>query len=363
MSSCRSPISLYGAPSTTFLHVKRVLERVIQRARLPLDICEVRGVEEILAANIQTVPTLKIHSKSYSFSKEGTTNYVLKQAIVDLLQYYQYGEWPCVALPYKKPEEVTSTFLYAHQLVSQSDSCLELQSLPTERSETSLLAERKLQQYMAAGSEEAMGQILSRPIIAQSNFSGNLRDHILEINRLNHYRAIIVAEEDWTVSRGDMNQILPRLRHPLIILPHHADFHRSVNAHWLIHETSAGTASVQSIRQLSHWFDLNIVIYTKQSPKQLIKQCPALSLIKIWAASLKFSQLNDIPPDIPHSDLLLMNAPMDLPYQNADYSDSKAGTQSSCITVFLPQKDLPSTDASEKELLFENRKKDFVPVL
>lgn|GEM_PF-1600003 len=363
MASCRSPISLYGAPSTTFLHIKRVLERVIQRAHLPLEIHEVKELNEILAANIHTVPTLKIHSKSYSFSKEGTTNYVLKQAIVDLLQHYDYGEWPCVAVPFKKPEKVIPTLLYAHQLVNQNDSCLELQSLSTECSETSLAAEKKLQNYIAAGSEEAMGQILSRPIIAQAKYSSSLWDHIIHIEQENNYRAIIVSQEDWAQEKSNWDQVYSQLRHPLLLIPDRVEFHRSVNAHWLIHEPSLGTAAVQSILQLSHWFDLNIMIYSKQSIKQLLEQCPELSVLKSAKISLQFSPVGAIPRSIHASDLLFINTSMDSSELHSEYYHSDQSSPLPFVTIFLPQNDSHSAEDRIKGLNVENRKKGFVPVL
>lgn len=363
VSSGRSPISLYGAPSTTFLHIKRVLDRVIQRARLPLSICEIRDVDEILAANIHTVPTLRIHSKSYSFSEEGATNHVLKQAILDLLQYYRYGEWPCVAVPYKKPEKVVSTFLYAHQLVNQNDSCLELQSLCTEPLETSLEAERKLQNYIAAASEEAMGQILSRPIIAQSKSSANFRDHIIRIERENNYCAIIIDQEDWAEGMSDWGKVYSHLRHPLLLLPDQVEFQHSVNAHWLIRESSVGSSTVKSIQQLSQWFDLKIVIYSHRTRRQLLEQCPALKQLEKQKLSIKFSGTGILTRAMHDSDFLLMNAPPESSELNGKPGRAKDCAASNFVTVYLPQKDVFSPDSSQMVANSGNRKKDFVPVL
>ncbi|NBC24085.1 MAG: hypothetical protein GVX78_00530, partial [Bacteroidetes bacterium] len=92
-------IQLYGTPSTTFLHIKRVIESVIEKANLSLTLREVTNLSDILDAKIGTVPTLKIRDKVFTFSERTSVNLKLKDAIKYLLQIHNYGDWSCIALP------------------------------------------------------------------------------------------------------------------------------------------------------------------------------------------------------------------------------------------------------------------------
>ncbi|SRR6056297_85947 len=342
MKSHNTDILLYGMPSTTFLHIKRVVEAVIQRAKLPVTLNEITNIQEILKAEIHTVPSLKIEDTVFNFSAGNESNLLLKKAIVYLLQSHNYGDWPCIALPFTDLASINTPFLYGYQLANRLQSCLELQFITADKLQNEIAFE-SLTKKVQMTNEEPMGQILSRPIIGHKVVHDNICDYIVQYVVDNKDRPLIVPSSVWALCDQEISEILPHLSAPLLSIGSNSSYHSKMRAEWWIDPEYVNAQTLQALLKLYSWYDLNLTIVASRKQKASV-----LSAIKELETHTDFSLRwvqedgNDQISDQLENTILLLNSSNLQPQLRQAYPNLRELMDSTSHVALLPEKS-PST--------------------
>lgn len=343
MGKPNADILLYGTPSTTFLHVKKVVESVIHRANLTVSLREVTNIQEILDAEIETVPSLKIENRMFNFSGATESNLLLKKAIIHLLQAHNYGDWPCIVLPFNDAESITNPFLYAHQLADQMHACLELQyvrtQLPAQKE-----ALQSLIKKIQTTNEEPMGQILSRPIIGHAVIQNHICDHIVNYVSKNSHRPLLVPSTIWENCAREISQIQPHLSAPLLSIHHTSTYQSKMKAEWWIDAERLSRETFRSIEDLFQWYDLQVtVVASKEQKAAVLKSLEAFGN----RFPLEFQWINnsDKPTvsDADGSKMILLNSSHIHPVLRRFYGDLQQLIAKTPFVVLLPESKAPAT--------------------
>ena len=353
----KTDILLYGTASTTFLHIKKVVEAVIRKANLPVSCREVTDIHEILAAEVDTVPCLKIGSQIFSFSGSTASNLLLKRAMIHLLRIHNYGDWPCIVLPFKNIDTVTKPFLYAHQLANQNQSSLELQYVNPEidpKSKKLQLLEKKVQ----TTNEEPMGQILSRPMIGQTIIKRNICDHIVDFVSANKNRPMIVPRSIWDDCEREIRQIQPHLSAPLLSINENISYQSRMKAHWWMDVTRVGAQTFQALENLYDWYELDITILADREQKKRVMRIVSeyegnFSFSFQWLSKKEVTFKQDLKEDL----LVLLNSSELHPILLKRYVHLKGLIHHASSVVLLPEcrssylpRKKPRSTPKEKEL-------------
>ncbi|NBB89405.1 MAG: hypothetical protein GVX96_06450 [Bacteroidetes bacterium] len=331
-------ILLFGMPSTTFLHIKRVVESVIQKASLPVALKEVTEIQDILDAEIDTVPCLQIGDQVFSFSSSTASNSLLKKAITHLLQIHDYGDWPCYALPFTDIASVTPLLVYVHQMAARSQACLDLQYISPKTIPGSQ-AFQELSDKICTINEEPMGQILSRPIIGLSSHTLNICDQIVKYVMEHRDRTLVAPRSVWKNCKREIRQILPHLSAPLLSIDTRQNYHSKMTADWWIDPQRIGEQTFYALKKLRDCFDLDITIIASKAQKEEVL---ATIKAKLPADDFQYKWINHARPiyrDRPSKQtFLILNSSQLHPQLEGIFANLKALMDKQSFVALLPEK-------------------------
>jgi len=342
MAKPKSDILLYGTPSTTFLHIKKVVESVIRKANLPVILKEVTNIQEILDAEIETVPSLKVEDRVFNFSQTTESNLLLKNAIIHLLQSYNYGDWPCITLPFDDAESIINPFLYAHQLADRMQACLELQYVSLQLPEQKK-ALKSLIKKVKTTNEEPMGQILSRPIIGHRVIQGRICDHIVDYVKKNNHRPLLVPNTIWENCQREISRIQPHLSAPLLSIGENEIYHSKMKAEWWIDPERLSRKTFRSIERIFEWYDLDITVIASRNQKAAV-----LNALKVFESEypMKIHWIEKSgPKTASHTNgrkMILLNSSQIHPILKRSYGDLQQLIANTPFVALLPEAKAPT---------------------
>jgi hypothetical protein len=239
---------------------------VIERAKLTVALQEITNLSQILAEKIDTVPTLKIQDKAFTFNEKASVNLRLKDAIKYLLQIHNYGDWSCIAIPLLQNTAISKPVLYAHQLAERQNACLELQFVTEDETGAEWEIDSMIRK-IGAINQEPMDLILSRPIVSHARYKNSVHAHIINYIQQNQKRLLVVSSSIWKNCTDEMRQIQPHLSAPLLSISENCNYRSKIQANWYIDLDGLGSKTLRSISDLFQLYEIEITVIASSAEK------------------------------------------------------------------------------------------------
>ncbi len=311
---------------------------VIKKANLSLTLREVTNLSDIFDAKIETVPTLEIRDKVFTFSERTSVNLKLKDAIKYLLQIHNYGDWSCIALPLSRNTPISKPFLYAHHLAEKQGACLEIQFVTQKKTSDEWEINSMIQKIRAIN-REPMDLILSRPIVSHASYKNSVCAHIKNYVLQNKKRTLVVSSSIWEDCKDEVRQIQTQLTAPLLSISENCSYQSKMKANWYIDPAAVGSKTRDSICDLFMFYDIEITVVASSAEKTLVTRA-LHNLMDFNSITFQWEkESEDVKEvDLTRNKMIILNSSKVPRVLGDAYSSLNAMVKDSGIVAFLPEK-------------------------
>lgn len=123
----KESVKIYGKNSSKYNYFKYHLKQQLEKSGLDISIVEVNDLEEIVAANLEAIPAIKIGDQDHLVCHPNENlNSFLKEVMSKILEEYEYGNMKRILVPIDFSESSIEAFKYAKRIAGDTNAAITL---------------------------------------------------------------------------------------------------------------------------------------------------------------------------------------------------------------------------------------------